>query len=206
MIEAARSAFARPGPFMPFTADLTLKPRQAIAALAAGALLTVAGWIWGPADQRLAGCLLAFALAWAAAVDIDRFLLPNALTFGLAAAGLALAALRGWQALADSLIGLVVGYGLLAGVGFLYRRLRGRDGLGLGDAKLFAAAGAWLGWSALPTVLLTASFAAMLGVFAMIAARRKLDGATPVAFGPFIAAGFWLAWAFDPFGLVSGPG
>lgn len=189
---------------MPFSADLSLKPRLALAALVGGAVLAIAGVVWGPTDRQAESVLLAFALAWASAVDIDRFLLPNALTLGLAFVGLGGGALRGTDALIASALGAVIGYAMLAGAGWLYHRLRGRDGLGLGDAKLLGAAGAWLGWPALPTVLLLASCAALILVGAGALIRRKLDRAAPIAFGPFLAAGFWLSWTFDPLGLVRG--
>jgi leader peptidase (prepilin peptidase)/N-methyltransferase len=189
---------------MRFLANLTLPPGMAATAFASGAILAGAAWVWGPVDQHLASVVLAFTLAWAAAIDIDRFLLPNALTLGLIVLGLALAALGGAERTLASAVGAGLGYASLAGLAFLYRRVRKRDGLGLGDAKLFAAAGAWMGWMALPVVLLVASFAAMIVVVGGAIIHRRFDSAAPMAFGPFIAAGFYVAWTFDPLSLVRG--
>jgi leader peptidase (prepilin peptidase)/N-methyltransferase len=77
-----------------------------------------------------------------------------------------------------------------------YRYARGRDGIGLGDAKLLAAAGAWVGVEALPTVLLIASLSG--SVFASILKLRgmTLTSETRVAFGPFLALSFWLVWLY----------
>jgi leader peptidase (prepilin peptidase) / N-methyltransferase len=80
-----------------------------------------------------------------------------------------------------------VGFVLLAVIGEVYFRRKGTEGLGLGDAKLFGAAGAWLGWQALPTVLLIGSVGGL--VFALI--RGRTDR---VAFGPWLALGLWVMW------------
>ena len=87
-------------------------------------------------------------------------------------------------------MGAAVGYASLAGFGALYFRLRRREGLGLGDAKLFAAGGAWLGWQALPLVLAVSAVTGL--IFALVTRRRP--PAAPVAFGPWLALGIWLGW------------
>src|SRR3546814_16185239 len=76
------------------------------------------------------------------------------------------------------LVVALLGFALLAGLGFFYRRWRGRDGLGLGDAKLAAAGGAWLGWAALPSILLLASLGGFLWVaMALISEERRVGNA-----------------------------
>ena len=125
--------------------SLKLRPAQAAASVAFGAAVALSGYLWGPAGFAWAGTILALALSWAAAVDIDRFILPYILTIGLAVLGLALAATQGASLLLHHAAGATLGYLALAGVAFAYRRFRGREGLGMGDAKLMAAAGAWLG-------------------------------------------------------------
>ncbi|MDZ4761779.1 MAG: A24 family peptidase [Alphaproteobacteria bacterium] len=176
--------------------SLFLSRTKAITALALGLAAAAVGWMLGPVEFRAASILLAFALAWASVVDFDRFILPDALTLGLVVAGLALASTLGSLTLLHHVIGAVAGYAVLALVAFAYRRWRGREGLGRGDAKLLAAAGAWLGWAALPQILLMASVGAMGWVLAGVLARRRFNGSDPIAFGPFIALGFWLAWTF----------
>jgi leader peptidase (prepilin peptidase) / N-methyltransferase len=180
--------------------SLKLRPAQAAIALAAGAGIAVSGCLWGPSGYAWAGTVLAFALSWAALVDVDRFILPNSLTLGLAACGLVLAARQGVPQFLDHAAGTVLGYGVLAVVAFAYRRLRGREGLGLGDAKLMAAAGAWLGWAALPSVLLAASFAGIVWVALSAVATRQFLASHAVPFGPFIGTGFWIVWLFGPVG------
>jgi leader peptidase (prepilin peptidase)/N-methyltransferase len=179
-------------------ASLRLPARHAAAAALVGAAAGAAGFLAGPPGYAWAGLALAMALAWASAVDLDRFILPDVITLGLTLAGLALAAGAGSQALLAHAIGAAAGYLALLAVAHGYRRWRGREGLGLGDAKLMAAAGAWLGWAALPSVLLAGS----LGGAAFVLAAWRFGGGwsadRPLAFGPFLAAGFWLVWLFGP--------
>ena len=96
--------------------------------------------------------------------------------------------------LGEAVLGMAAGFGALAAVAALYRRWRGRDGMGLGDAKLLGAAGAWVGAPALP---LTVCLAASAALVAVLAARRfawplERDGA--VAFGPFLCLAVWIVF------------
>ena len=78
----------------------------------------------------------------------------------------------------------------------LYSRVRGRDGLGLGDAKLFAASGAWLGLEGLPAVLLVACGAAIVALLVMAWRSQALSATTRIPFGPFLAFGTWIVWLY----------
>lgn len=138
----------------------------------------------------VAAALLAFALSWAVMIDIDRYRLPDLLTLPMIGGGLLYAALMQDERLLDRVIGAAAGYLSLVIVAAVYRRLRGVDGLGRGDAKLLAAAGAWLGWGALPSVIFLAATAGLVFAIARILARRQ-STTDAIAFGPFIAAGFW---------------
>jgi prepilin signal peptidase PulO-like enzyme (type II secretory pathway) len=138
----------------------------------------------------VAAALLAGALAWAVMIDIDRYRLPDLLTLPMIAGGLGYAAMMWGDRLLDHAIGAVAGYLSLVIVAEVYRRLRGIDGLGRGDAKLLAAAGAWLGWAALPSVIFLAASAGLVFAIGRILARRQ-SATEAIAFGPFIAAGFW---------------
>lgn len=133
---------------------------------------------------------LACALAWAVMIDIHRYRLPDLLTLPMIMGGLAYVALMRGDRLPDHAIGAAAGYLSLVIVAEVYRRLRGIDGLGRGDAKLFAAAGAWLGWAALPSVIFLAASAGLVFAIGRILARRQ-TATEAIAFGPFIAAGFW---------------
>lgn len=132
--------------------------------------------------------LLLLPPAW---LDARHFWLPDRLTLVLAAVGLALGGLVSGLGLADRLIGAVAGGGSLWLIGFAYARLRGRTGLGAGDPKFLAAIGLWLGWQALPFVLLTA---ALVGLLSAILLRRGRSDRLPFGTLLAIAAIPWSAF------------
>ena len=133
---------------------------------------------------------LGVALAAIAVIDFRTHRIPDAISLPLVAAGLTWAFSFGDRPWPAHLIGALVGYASFAGFGALYFRLRGREGLGLGDAKLFAAAGAWLGWQKLPFVLLVGSLGGLL--YALL--TRRNHARARLAFGPWMALAIWLAW------------
>jgi leader peptidase (prepilin peptidase)/N-methyltransferase len=146
------------------------------------------------------GALLAVALLLIAVIDAEHFWLPNILTLPLGAAGLAASAFIGPGSFVDHLIGAVLGFAVLAGLAALYKRLRGRDGLGGGDARLLAAIGAWVGWAGLPSVVVWASLAGLSWVLARIVARRAPSLDTALPYGTYLAIGAWLTWLYGPLG------
>ena len=135
------------------------------------------------------------------AVDARHFWLPDWLTLPLLAGGLAVTALFDRPALMDHLIGAAAGFAVLWGIAALYRRTRGRDGLGGGDFRLLAAAGAWTGWMGLPSVLLWASVAGLSLVLARLVLKQPLSGEDRLPFGVFLALGVWMTWLYGPLGL-----
>ncbi len=178
--------------------SLHLSPRRALAAVLAGALLGAISWLVSTGPLAMAGLPLAVALAWAAAVDIDRYILPDMITLSLVVAGLLMHASGGSAALFDASIGAAAGFLSLAGVAWVYERVRGRPGLGLGDAKLLAAAGAWLGWKMLPLVVLAGSLGALAYVLLLTALRGRKSLGRELPFGPFLALAFLGAWIVRP--------
>ncbi|WP_340116991.1 A24 family peptidase [Pelagibius sp. 7325] len=141
-------------------------------------------------------CLLGWTLLALAAIDLRDYLLPDVLTLPLLLAGLAATAVLDAGALQDHLIGAVLGFSSFYGVSRLYRLLRACEGLGLGDAKLLAAAGAWLGWTALPSVLLIAAAAALAVAAAARIMGRPMQSTTPLPFGSFLAFSIWWVWLY----------
>jgi len=140
-----------------------------------------------------AGAVLMSALAALAVIDARTFRLPDALTLPLIAAGLAWGAWRG--ELLASAFGAGLGYLAFVGLELAYQRLRGRAGLGRGDAKLLAAGGAWCGAWMLPLIVLFASASGLVLVLALkLVARRAISAETALPFGPFLAAGTAFAW------------
>lgn len=144
------------------------------------------------ATTVMAGLLLGVTLLALVAIDLHTLRLPDVLTLPLCAAGLALALAGITLPARDALLGAGIGYASIAGIAHFYRWLRGRDGMGLGDAKLLAAGGAWVGWQGLPMVVLIAA----LGTLAVVVVRTRgrPAGTLAVPFGPGLAAGIWLAF------------
>lgn len=140
----------------------------------------------------LATAVLGWWLLLIAVIDAEHMLLPDSLTLPLIVAGLAVGA---WRTPGlDHIIGAAAGFAALSLVALVYRRLRGLDGLGDGDPRLFAASGAWLGWTALPTVLLGATLLALGYVLVRQARGHRLGAQDALPFGPFLAAATWGVW------------
>ncbi|WP_281300266.1 MULTISPECIES: A24 family peptidase [unclassified Iodidimonas] len=149
---------------------------------------------WG--ISSLATLFLGLILLTLAVIDARHFFLPDLLTLPLILMGLFVAGFIGPVDLLSAALGAMAGYGLLAGIAYAYRHLRGREGLGLGDAKLLAAAGAWMGWQALPYVLLLASLSGLFYVLGQRLRGHHLGAGDAIPFGPFIALSFWLLWLY----------
>ncbi len=135
---------------------------------------------------------LTLVLVAIAIIDLRTFRIPDALSLPLIPCGLAMALWLPLMPFAAHLIGAVAGFALFAAIGLWYYRRTGTEGLGLGDAKLFAAAGAWLGWQALPAVLLIAA----LGGLALALVQHRTGRHNAIAFGPWLALGFWAVWVW----------
>jgi leader peptidase (prepilin peptidase)/N-methyltransferase len=145
-------------------------------------------------------CLLGWwllALGW---IDLRTWLLPDALTLPLIIAGLAASFMFDPDQLVNHALGAPLGYASLMTIAALYRALRGREGLGGGDAKLLAASGAWLGAAGLPQVILLAALSALAaaGFLRLAGMRLRMHSALP--FGPFLALATWVLWLFSPIG------
>jgi leader peptidase (prepilin peptidase) / N-methyltransferase len=151
------------------------------------------------ADHALLPTLvLGWTLVVLIAFDVIAFILPDPITLSLGAGGLLLALREGLDSLQQSVLGFAVGGLSLTLVSFLYRYLRGREGLGFGDVKLFAAAGAWVRLDGLPSVLFIGS---LLGLVCAALTRRhaSADGARQlVPLGAGLCAGVWLTWIYGP--------
>lgn len=144
-----------------------------------------------PPGLFIAATIVLFVMLLAISLfDIKSLRIPDKLSLPLIGIGLALAAVNPQTLTVDHIIGATAGFALFAGLGETYFRLRGIDGLGLGDAKLFAAAGAWLGWQNLPMVLLLATIGGLIQALLMQQFRHQAH----LAFGPWLALAFWLVW------------
>ena len=161
--------------------------------LGAAGIGAVAAWCL-PLPAAFVTALLGWWLFGAALIDLRSYWLPDATTLPLIPAGFVSASLADRLALVmpppiEAALAALVGFGTLAALRWLYFRLRGREGLGLGDAKLCGAAGAWLGLATLPWLLL---MAAMAGLAGAVLVHRSLRADLAVPFGPALALSFWL--------------
>ncbi|RYY24655.1 MAG: prepilin peptidase [Sphingomonadales bacterium] len=136
------------------------------------------------------GAIFGWLLLTLAAIDYRAFWLPDALTAPLAVLGLVLGAVP----LEERLIGGAAGFAALWLVATGYRHLRGREGLGGGDPKLFGAIGCWLGWQALPTVLLGACVIGLTLVLALRLAGNKMAGSDRLPLGALLAPAAFAVW------------
>jgi len=119
------------------------------------------------------------------------------LTVALAIVALLGGAARIEPGLSDRIIGGAGGFATLWIVATLYRTMRGRTGLGGGDPKLFGAIGLWLGWRALPSVLLIASLTGLAVVLAMTGMGRRPTATDRLPLGTLLAAAAFLCWTLS---------
>jgi leader peptidase (prepilin peptidase) / N-methyltransferase len=170
--------------------------------LATGLLSAWVAWHFGFGAPAACGLLVTWALIALAGIDIDHQLLPDGITLPLLWAGLLASVIIGPVAgnaipvsARDAIIGAASGYVSLWLVFHSFRLITGKEGMGYGDFKLFAALGAWLGWKLLPLViLLSAAAGAVLGI-SMILLRGR-DRSAPIPFGPYLAAAGWIAMLY----------
>lgn len=146
-----------------------------------------------------ASCAFGWLLLALGVIDWRHYLLPDVLTLPLLAGGIAWAAWQDPIELDAHILGALCGFTAFALIAQTYRWLRSRDGLGLGDAKLLAALGAWLTWRGLPDVVV---IAAALALVVALIQRKAFDPAAKVPFGSYLAFAGWLVWLYGP--LVSG--
>lgn len=166
--------------------------------VATGVLFAACAWRWGLGAQGALWAGFAAALLALAAIDWDTTLLPDDITLPLLWAGLLGAALGfNGVTLGDSVWGAAVGYLSLWSIFWGFKLLTGKDGMGYGDFKLFAAIGAWMGWQALIPVLLMASIVGAVVGIAMKSANQLREGGV-VPFGPFLALGGLSTMAVGP--------
>jgi leader peptidase (prepilin peptidase) / N-methyltransferase len=168
----------------------------------AGAGVLLVSFAVAPGVEGALGGALGLLMLGIAAIDVRRFVVPNILSAGAFVLGVTHAAMAGPDsALEGALMALsraAFAAGLFLLVRIAYRRLRGHDGLGLGDVKLAGAAGAWLSLPMLPISIEIAAVTALAAyVFRQRKRARLVRAADRIAFGAFFAAAIWLGWMLD---------
>jgi leader peptidase (prepilin peptidase)/N-methyltransferase len=169
-----------------------------VEALSAG-LTGYAALRFGFGWTALAVMCFVWAMIVLAIIDLDTFFLPDSITLPLIWAGLLTHVFQLFPhvSLAAAVIGAVAGYVCLWSVFWLFKFATGKDGMGYGDFKLLAAIGAWLGWTALPLVILLSSMVgAFVGIALIVLRRQGRD--TPIPFGPYLVIAGLIALFWGP--------
>lgn len=180
--------------------------RYPLVELVTALLFAWCAWRWGLTGTGAAWAGFAAALVALTLIDWDTTLLPDAITLPLVWAGL-LAALTGLTALpvGDAVWGAVAGYLSLWLVYWAFKLATGKEGMGYGDFKLFAALGAWFGWQALvPIILMASVIGALVGIGMKLTQSLRAGGVIP--FGPFLAMAGLTAMVFGPQAILRAVG
>ena len=177
--------------------------RYPLVELVTGALFFFCAWRWGWSLTTLVWCGFSAALLALAMIDWDTTLLPDDMTLPLLWAGLIAAALH-WNPAVDlstAFWGAVAGYLSLWSVYQAFKLATGKEGMGYGDFKLFAALGAWFGWPALvPIILMASVIGAIMGIVMKFSSGLREGGYVP--FGPFLAGAGFTAMVFGPHSIL----
>ncbi len=160
--------------------------------MAVWAFLVLDGWlVWW-------GCVLGWGLLAIAVIDWRHFVVPDLVVLPLAGLGLGMAAAMFPDRLIDHALAAVGGYAAFRMIGLAYTAVRKREGLGIGDAKLLAAAGAWVSWTGLASVVIWACGLAVAVLLGQMCFGKRLSAADRIPFGAYLSAGTWLVWLYGP--------
>lgn len=175
-----------------------ISPRYPAVELATGGLFFFCIQHWGANPAGVAWCAFSAVLITLAFIDWDTTLLPDDLTLPLLWGGLLASAMQWTQvSLQSAVFGAIAGYMSLWLVYWAFKLATGKDGMGYGDFKLFAALGAWFGWEALvPIILMSSVIGAIVGIALKIFSNLREGGYVP--FGPFLAGAGFTAMVFGP--------
>ncbi|MCL5975223.1 MAG: A24 family peptidase [Gammaproteobacteria bacterium] len=155
-------------------------------------LSTVVAWYFGFGAAVCGALLLTWALVALTFIDADHQLLPDSITLPLLWLGLLFNLFEVYTDINSAVIGAIAGYLALWLVYHAFRLVTGKEGMGYGDFKLLAALGAWMGWQALPMIILLSSLVgALVGISLILLKQQHRDN--PIPFGPYLAAAGWLA-------------
>jgi len=183
-----------------------ISPRYPAVEVVSAALFAWCGWHWGLGWEALVWSGFAASVLALACIDWDTTLLPDDITLPLLWAGLCAAA-SGLidTSLPSALWGAVAGYLSLWLVYWAFKLVTGKEGMGYGDFKLFAALGAWFGWQALiPVILMASVVGAVVGIAMKFRSTLREGGYVP--FGPFLAIAGLTAMIFGPSSILTAIG
>jgi leader peptidase (prepilin peptidase)/N-methyltransferase len=172
--------------------------RYPLVELSTALLSGIAAWHFGFGWAAAAALVLTWALIALTLIDYDHQLLPDDITLPFLWIGLLLSLYGLFTDSTSSIVGAVAGYLSLWSVYILFKWATGKEGMGYGDFKLLAMLGAWMGWQALPVIILLSSVVGA-GVGITLIVVRGRDRSIPIPFGPYLAAAGWLTllWGDD---------
>ncbi|MDH3665076.1 MAG: A24 family peptidase [Alphaproteobacteria bacterium] len=180
----------------------SISVRYPIVELVTALLAGFVAWHFGFGWEALAAVFMTFALISISMIDFDHQLIPDSIVIPLMWAGLVMSLfhpLAGADVLfispRDAMVGAIAGYLSLWSVYKLFKMITGKEGMGYGDFKLLAALGAWLGWQALPTIILMSAVVGAVVGIALILLRGR-DRQLPIPFGPYLAAAGWITMLY----------
>ncbi|WP_028669443.1 prepilin peptidase [Saccharospirillum impatiens] len=172
-----------------------ISPRYPIVELITGLLSLAVAWHFGGTLHTVALLVFFWALIALTMIDVDHQLLPDSITLPLLWLGLLLNLGGTFVPLEQAVVGAVAGYLSLWSIYWAFKLLTGKEGMGYGDFKLFAAFGAWFGWASLPLIILLSSLVGAVVGIALIAIMGR-DRQIPIPFGPYLcgAALVYVFW------------
>ena len=172
--------------------DKPIPKRYPTVELVTGLLSAIVAWHFGFSLAMLGGLLLTWAVVALTFIDYDHQLLPDDITLPLLWLGLAFNLPGTFAPIGAAVVGAFAGYLSLWIVYQAFKLITGKEGMGYGDFKLFAAFGAWLGWQQLPFIILCSSLLGAVVGLGFIAFRGR-DRSLPIPFGPFLCLAGWIA-------------
>ena len=168
-----------------------ISPRYPLLELVTGLMTLALVWHFDISLALLGALLFTWSLIALTMIDIDHQLLPDDITLPLLWLGLLFNVSTTYVSLTDAVIGAIAGYLSLWSIYWVFKLITGKEGMGYGDFKLLAALGAWLGWQALPMIILLSSLVgACCGIALMMIKRRGKE--VPMPFGPYLAMAGWI--------------
>jgi len=165
--------------------------RYPVVEIATAVLSAVVAIHYGFGWQCLTALLLTWSLIVLTMIDFDHKLLPDDITLSFLWTGILLSMFGWFTDTNSSIIGAIAGYLALWSVYWAFKLLTGKEGMGYGDFKLLAMLGAWMGWQALPGIVLLSSFVGAVVGVSLIAFKGR-DKNIPIPFGPYLATAGWI--------------
>lgn len=170
-----------------------ISPRYPLIEFVTAVLSAFVAWRLGFSWEMAAALVFTWCLICLTMIDFDHKLLPDQLTLPLMWLGLLVNISGMFTSLESALVGAVTGYLFLWSIYWLFKLFTGKEGMGYGDFKLLAALGAWMGWQALPLIVLLSTLVGSVVGISLIVLKGR-DRNIPIPFGPYLAAAGWITF------------